>query len=184
MVPQPQELSMRHSLVSLFVTAGLALGQTTGVPGINDYTINSLGSGTTSCTPLCFPGGGLTLNFQLSAPGGALGLVMINFCPCLACQLTAPTNACLPTIPSTACGSSNQSFDLDLSPPCGIPFTQVALPNSAGVLTVSIPIPSFTGIPCTNAVISTQAIVFDACGLGPYAVPGPFVLTQSFTIRF
>lgn len=175
---------MRHSLVSFVATAGLALAQTTGVPGINDYTVNSLGSGTTSCTTLCFPGGGLTLNFQLSAPGGALGLVMINFCPCLTCQLQGPPNTCFPTIPTTACGLSNQSLDLDLSPPCGIPFSQVALPNSAGILTVSVPIPAFTGVPCTNAVISTQAIVFDACGLGLFAVPGPFVFTQSFTIWF
>lgn len=175
---------MHHALLSLLATAGLTVAQTTGVPGINDYTVNSLGSGSTSCSTLCFPGGGLTLNLQITQPGGALGLILINFCPCLACQLTAPTNACLPAIPSTACGPSNQSLDLDLSPPCGIPFSQVVFPNSAGVLSLQVPIPAFTGAPCTNAVISTQGIVFDACGLGLFALPGPMVMTQSYTILF
>jgi hypothetical protein len=178
---------MHHTLRDTFaalVTTSLALAQTTGVPGMNDYTVNNLGSGSTSCTTLCFPGGGLTLNLQISPPGGALGIIFINFCPCLACQLTAPTNACLPAIPLTACGLSNQSFDLDLSPPCGIPFSTVVFPNSAGFLSLQVPIPAFTGAPCTNAVISTQGIVFDACGLGPFAVPGPFVMTQAYTIQF
>ena len=56
--------------------------------------------------------------------------------------------------------------------------------NSAGLMGLSVNIPTFTGLPCTNAVLTAQAIVFDACGLGLFAVPGPFVFTQAITTYF
>lgn len=171
------------SLLAACLAIAPALAQTTGVPGINNYTINSLGSGGTSCVPLCFPNGSLNLNLAISAPLGAIAIAFFNFCPCLPCQLPGPTNACLPTIPSTACGS-NQSFDMDLSPPCGIPFNFTLVVNTAGVYSATIPIPPLPGPPCGVITLSTQAIVFNACGLGTFAVPGPFVLTQAFTINF
>ncbi len=167
-----------------FLAVCTAPAQTTGVVGINDYTINGLGSGSTSCTTLCFPGGGLTLTLAASAPVGSIVLVLFNFCPCLVCSLGGPTNACLPPIPATACGGSNQSLDMSLAAGCGIAFSAVITVNSAGVLALSLPIPSFTGPPCTNATLSTQAVVIDPCGLGLFAVPGPFVLTQSYTLTF
>ncbi len=173
------------SLLAAFLAIAPAFAQTTGVVGINDLTINSLGSGTTSCAPLCFPGGNTVLNFAVSAPLGAIGFVFINFCPCLPCQLSGPSNACVPAIPATACGLSNQSFDMDLSPPCGLPVTLTLIPNSAGVYAASIAIPPLPGLPCSGVwTISAQAMVFNGCGLGVFAVPGPFVLTQAFTINF
>ncbi|MEO6597766.1 MAG: hypothetical protein ABIP94_23725 [Planctomycetota bacterium] len=161
-----------------------ALAQVTGVPGINDLTVNGLGSGGTSCVPLCFPNGNLTLNLAVSAPPGAIILVFANFCPCLTCQLPGPSNPCVPAIPATACGGSNQSFDMDLSAGCGLSFSAVMTVNSTGVLGLSLPIPPLPGPPCTVATLSTQAVVIDPCGLGLFAVPGPFVLTQAFTLLF
>ena len=162
-----------------------ALAQTTGVVGINDYTINSLGSGGTSCVSLCFPNGNVTLNLALTAPLGTIAIAFFNFCPCLSCQLPGPSNACLPPIPNTACGLTNQSFDMDLSPPCGIPVNFTMLASSAGFYSASVAIPPLPGTPCSGVYqLSTQAIVFNTCGLGVYAVPGPFVLSQSYTLNF
>ncbi|HEX5051933.1 MAG TPA: hypothetical protein VFZ65_09190, partial [Planctomycetota bacterium] len=133
------------SLLAASLAVAPVLAQTTGMPGSNDYTINGLGSGGTSCVPLCFPNGGLTLNLAVSAPLGAIGIVFFNFCPCLPCQLPAPPNACVPAIPITACGLSNQSFDMDLSPPCGLPVNLTMFVNTAGVYSASIAIPPLPG---------------------------------------
>lgn len=178
-------LRILSSALAVSLAAAPAVAQVTGVPGTNDYTINSLGSGGTSCVPLCFPNGGVTLNLAVSAPLGAIAIAFFNFCPCLTCQLPGPTNSCAPPIPLTACGAStNQSLDLDLSPPCGLPISFTMLVNTAGVYSASVPIPTLPGIPCGVATLSTQAIVFSSCGLGLTAVPGPFVLTQSYTLTF
>jgi hypothetical protein len=179
-------MNLRTTFAILFAAAA-TLAQTTGVPGINDYTINSLGSGTTSCTTFCFPNGNLNLNLQVSAPAGAFAIVLFNFCPCTTCSLPGPTNACLPLIPSTACGAStNQSLDMSLTAACGIAFSAVLAPNSAGTpgLSMQLPIPAFTGLPCMNATLSTQAAVIDPCGMGLFGLAGPFVMTQSYTLNF
>ncbi len=173
--------------LSVLLSAALATAQTTGVPGMNDYTVNGLGSGTTSCTTMCFPNGGLTLNLQVSAPPGAFAIVLFSLCPCTTCSLPGPTNSCFPTIPNTACGgTTNQSLDLNMTAACGIVFSAVMAPNSAGTPGLSMPltIPAFTGLPCTNAVLATQAAVIDPCGAGLFGVPGPFVMTQSYTLNF
>jgi hypothetical protein len=176
----------RLTSLSALVLLGSAAAQTTGVVGSNDYTINSLGSGATSCVNLCFPNGNVVLNLTVSAPLGAIGIVFFNFCPCLPCQLPGPVNSCAPAIPLTACGSStNQSLDMDLSPPCGVPVSFTMFVSSAGLYTATLPIPSLPGLPCSGVYqLSTQAIVFSSCGLGLTAVPGPFVLTQAFTLNF
>ena len=169
--------------VSLAITPALA--QTTGVIGTNDYTVNGLGSGGTSCVSLCFPNGNLVLNLALSAPLGTIAIAFFNLCPCLPCQLPGPSNACLPPIPATACGLTNQSFDMDLSPPCGLPFSVTLVATSAGVYQATVPIPPLPGLPCSGVYqLSTQAIVFNGCGLGVFAVPGPLVLSQAFTLNF
>ena len=178
-----------RALFAAVITASLTLGaaaQTTGVPLTNDYTVNSLGSGATSCVNLCFPNGNVTLNLAVSAPLGAIGIVFFNFCPCLPCQLPGPVNTCVPPSPLTACGSStNQSLDMDISPPCGLPVSLTMFVNTAGVYSATLPIPSLPGVPCSGVwQLSTQAIVFSSCGLGLTAAPGPFVLTQAFTLNF
>ncbi len=175
--------TIRH-LLSTALLATAALAQTTGVPGINDYTVNGLGSGATSCSSMCFPNGGVTLNLAVSAPAGSVVLVLFNFCPCTTCSIPAPTNSCLPSIPLTACGGSNQSLDMSMVAACGIAFTAVMTTNTAGTLSMPLTIPPIAGVPCASAVLSTQAVVLNTCGLGLVGVPGPFVMTQSFTLLF
>ncbi len=175
-----------RSATAFLLTAAAALAQTTGVPGMNDLTVNTMGSGTTSCTTFCFPNGGLTLNFQVSAPPGASAIALFSFCPCTTCTLPGPTNSCFPTIPSTACGSStNQSLDLDITAACG-GLISVPMTNTAGVvgLSMSLNIPTFLGLPCTNATLAVQAVVIDPCGQGLFGVTGPFVMTQAYTLQF
>lgn len=161
-----------------------AFAQTTGVVGINDLTVNAMGSGSTSCTPLCFPNGNVTLNFDVSAPAGSVALLLFNFCPCSPCSLPGPSNACLPAIPATACGGSNQSLDLDMTAACGIAFTVPVTLTTAGTLSAAVPIPPIPGTPCASLTLSTQAVIIDPCGLGIFAAPGPFVLSQAYTLQF
>ncbi|MFY9343050.1 MAG: hypothetical protein WAT39_11205 [Planctomycetota bacterium] len=175
--------------LSILLAASLAtvpaLAQTTGVVGSNDYTVNALGSGGTSCVNLCFPGGNVVLTLSLAAPLGAIAIAFFNFCPCLPCQLPAPANACVPPIPLTACGLSNQSFDMDLSPPCGLPVSVTMFATAAGVYQASLVIPPLPGPPCSGLwQLSTQAIAFSSCGLGTFTVPGPYVISQAFTLNF
>jgi hypothetical protein len=171
------------ALASFLAATGTA--QTTGVFLTNDYQVNGLGSGSTSCTPMCFPGGGVTLNLSVFAAPGSFAIVVFNFCPCTACSMPAPANTCLPAIPATACGGSNQSLDMNLTAACGIAFSAFLVPNSAGFLSLPLTIPSFTGPPCTNITISTQAAVINPCGLGiPGLFPGPFVMTQGYSLSF
>ncbi|MFY9341323.1 MAG: hypothetical protein WAT39_02455 [Planctomycetota bacterium] len=174
---------MLRTLLLSALTASL-VAQTTGVPGINDYTINGLGSGATSCVSLCFPNGNVTLNLAVSAPFGSFALLLFNFCPCQTCGLPGPTNACVPPIPLTACGGSNQSLDLDLTAACGPAIIQFVGPSTAGFPFTTLTIPPLPGAPCTVATLSTQAAVINPCGLGVLGVPGPFVMTQSFTVNF
>jgi hypothetical protein len=175
-----------HQLaLAALLAIGSAFAQTTGVPGINDYTINSLGSGSTSCTTMCFPNGNVTLNLSVSAPPGAFIFVFFNFCPCQTCFMGAPANACVPPIPATACGSSNQSLDFNISAACPIILSMLMGVNSAGTVGISFPIPFLPGPPCSIATLGTQAIVIDPCGAGvPPLLSGPFVLTQSYTLNF
>lgn len=174
---------MRSLLLPTLLTASIA-AQTTGVPGINDLDVNGFGAGTTSCASICYPNGGVTLNYSASVPAGAFVLVFFTLCPCSVCQLPGPSNGCFPNIPATACGGSNQSLDLNITAACGPVLSAPMSINSAGVLGLSINIPTFTGLPCTNAVLTAQAIVIDPCGAGLFAVPGPFVLTQAITTTF
>lgn len=173
------------ALAAISLLLAPTVAQTTGVVGTNDYTVNGMGSGGTSCVPLCFPNGNVVLNLAVSAPLGAIGIVFFNFCPCLPCQLPGPSNACVPAIPTTACAGSNQSFDMDLSPPCGLPVNQTLFVNTAGVYATTVTIPPLPGLPCSGVwQLSTQAIIFSSCGLGVFAAPGPYVLTQAFTLNF
>ena len=178
-------MRIRHAFLAAILALAPALAQTTGVVGINDYTINGLGSGTTSCTSLCFPNGNVTLGLNVSAPVGSFVVVLFNFCPCLSCYLPAPANACLPAIPPTACGGSNQSADINLTSACGIALSIVMTTNTAGTIGASLSIPPLPGPPCSVVQLSTQAVVINPCGLGvPPGFSGPFVLTQAFTLNF
>jgi hypothetical protein len=169
--------------LACIATTALALGQTTGVPGINDYTINgSACSGSPSCTSCCFQTP-VALNCSVSAPNGSIVIVVWSFCPCLAGFSCGPPNACTPAIPSTACGSTtNQSLDLVLG--CVMtPFVGVG--NTAGLASVVVNIPNMgPAAPCSIGPLSTQAVVFNPCGFGASPFFGPFVFTQAYSVSF
>ena len=182
-------MTMSHSVAAVLA---LALGSTltaqvTGVPFMNDYTLNGLTSGSQSCTPLCFPSP-VTLTMTVTTPPGAFVVVFWMNCPCNGCALPWPPNACTPAIPNGigACATTNQSIDLNLV--CTVIFNPVMTANSAGFasMTISVPLLSPGIVPCTAfSTFSTQAVVLDLCGVGgPPVGPGPFVLTQAYDVGF
>ena len=170
----------RIALAACF-TAALALAQVTGVPGINDYTIAPGCSGAQSCTSCCFTTPvALTCNVS-TAPGNAVFL-FFSFCPCTTCFMPGPPNLCVPGIPSTACGSTtNQAFEVVLG--C-VSSTNLVFANSAGVASFNLNLPFLGPAPACSINLSTQAIIIDPCGMGVSGFPGPFVLTQAYSLFF
>jgi hypothetical protein len=174
-----------HALQRLLPVAlllSIAGAQTTGVPGTNDYTLNALGSGTTSCTFLCFPTP-VTLSMQAWTPTGNFVFFLFSFCPCFGCSQNWSPNACVPAIPPTACGSTtNQSVDILPQPGCPL-FVVGSAISVGGVATFNWVLPPL-GPPCASARGSTQALIFSPCGVGSSAFPGPFVLSQAYNLAF
>jgi hypothetical protein len=179
----------RLSLCLLAALASFpARAQTTGVAGRNDYTINGSTPGSTSCPLLCFPSPA-TLNLWVTTVPGNPVIVIWNGCPCRPCVTPWPPNGCVPPIPPATfppCSSTtNQSIDMLIAAPCPILFSAFLLANSAGLASMTLTIPLLSTPPCTMPPISTQAVVIDPCGVGgPPAGPGPFVLTQAYSVRF
>ena len=166
--------------------------QTTGVPFMNDYTINCTGcstagstcwssgvgggsggvSGSTSCTPLFFNlSAGGTFTFTVTANPGAQVFILTNPCACSPCFLwLAPICG----VPFTACGATtNQSVDLDLTCPLNTLFSGFA--NGFGVYSVTVTVPPLPPGFCTQ--MSTQAAI-----LGSIACAGPIVVTQAYDV--
>lgn len=171
---------LRHTLLAALATASFALAQVTGVPGINDYTVNGLTSGSVSCTTQC-NATPVNLNLAVSTAPGNIVIFAFSFCPCFAGFTCELPNACLPAIPSTACGSStNQSLDIQLG--CVTTFFAGVAGTAGATMTLSIP--SLGTIPPCSVQLATQAIVIDPCGLGLSFLPGPFVLTQAYDLLF
>ena len=177
--------------LTLLLTGARANAQVTGVPGINDYTLNGSTSGSTSCTTLCMPAP-LNLTMAVSTVPNAPVVVFWTDCPCRGCSIPWPPNACAPAIPFgsiPACSLTNQSIDFFPVPNCQILFQFTLIANSAGVasLTLSVPPLNLGTVPCApgNPTLATQAVVLDPCGVGGFPVgPGPFVLTQAYDVAF
>ena len=133
---------MRTSLslaAALLVVALPIHAQTTGIPGFNDYTINALGSGSTSCTSLTFitP---LTLTFQVSGAPVTPVMIYLSFAPCI-------------PAPPTSLSCQGTSLNLATIPP---PFPLAfGFTNFAGIYTFSLPLPPISP-PIT---VATQSIL-------------------------
>lgn len=112
--------------------SGISLAQTTGLPGLNNYTISGLGSGSTSCTTLTLTPGFHT--FDVSCLPGATVSYFVNIVPCA---------------PSSIIGCQGSSIDLQLSP---FPIFVISL--SAGFGSTSLPVTLGPGLN-----FSTQCIV-------------------------
>jgi hypothetical protein len=158
-----------------------ALAQTTGVVGINDYTINGVGSGSTSCTAVCHATP-VNLSLDVSTAPNNIVVYVLSFCPCFGGFVCGGPNPCLPAIPFSACGAtSNQSFDLQLG--CVTQILGIAVANTAGNANLPLPLPFVGPAPACSIPTATQAIILDVCGVGLPFLPGPFVLSQSYDLQ-
>jgi hypothetical protein len=139
---------MRTTLVLAIVLAALAnpaQAQTTGIPFFNDYTINALGSGSTSCTSITFltP---VTLNFQVSGPPFTPVIIYISPLPCVGLPPAGPTcqgtslNLAVPPLPwpmTTGVTDAAGFFNYVL------PLPPVSPPLTLGTQSLLLCIPSF-----------------------------------------
>jgi hypothetical protein len=170
-----------HVPFAALATMALGLAQTTGVPGINDYTINGVGSGSTSCTTQCF-NTPVNLSLDVSTAPGNFVIYVWSFCPCFGGFVCGGPNACLPAIPFSACGSTtNQSLDLQLG--CVLTTFGPVQANTAGLANLVLPFPTLSLPPCSFPM-ATQAVILDLCGAGISILPGPFVFSQSYNVLF
>ncbi|MEM7310449.1 MAG: hypothetical protein AAF682_27475 [Planctomycetota bacterium] len=165
---------MRTLLLSALLTVALALGlaspanaQTTGVPGVNDYTIAGFGSGSTSCTFFAPPiGGGWPMSVSATGPGLPVlfHYAIVGIVP--GCVPGFFPLAPLPCVPFLL----PHSIDIVLGAG-SIPFGSfAAFTGAGGVATVVAP--PFAPLGLT---VTTQAYVIDpTCG--------GLVATQAYTL--
>jgi hypothetical protein len=167
--------------LALFFTASLSIAQVTGVNGINNYTIAPGCSGPQSCTSCCFVSP-INLTCNVSTGPGRAVFFYFSFCPCLTCFSPGPLNACVPAIPASACGSTtNQAFEIVLG--C-VSSSNLVLANSAGQASFTLVVPPLGPAPPCSINLATQAIIIDPCGAGLNTLPGPFVFTQAYDLKF
>ena len=138
-------------LVALaFALAPCLFAQTTGVPGLNDYTINGMGSGASSCNAVSVSVPGLiTFLIDTSAPAQTVYL-FISFQACAAGS--GPSlNSCQGT-----------TLDLALTP---TPLLLgVGLSGSSRLYGLSFSLPPFS----SPVRFSTQGLIVDSgCGGSP-----------------
>lgn len=170
--------------------AAAAAAQTTGVAGINDYTINGSVPGSQSCTSLCLPSPTVLTMSVNTIPGTAV-IVVWTDCPCRGCAIPWPANSCAPSIPNgiiPACLTTNQSIDFFPVPGCSILFQATLIANAAGVASMTVTVPPLSAgtVPCgPNTRLTSQAVVIAPCGVGGLPLgPGPFVLSQAYDVGF
>jgi hypothetical protein len=168
------------SLAAVFLAAATG-AQTTGVPCINDYTINGGVSGSTSCTPISVPGGGV-LSLKVSTSPTAIAVIFVFRTGSGAC--VAPT-LCLPPVlsplcpvPFTACAATtNQSIDI------GIPFTIVPGPLCLTIPDTSMPgcRACFLSVPVPAGIsFGTQAAVIDPLCFSLFGLD--LMVTQAYQV--
>lgn len=177
-------------ILTLAAVAAPLAAQTTGVAGINDYTVNGSTPGSSSCPAVCIPTPG-TITMTVNTVPGAFVIFVWTDCPCTGCAIPWAANVCTPSIPngtSSACASTNQSLDFLPVPGCNILFTGTAFANAAGLASIVLTVGSLGNgtVPCGPFNrLSTQAVVFDPCGVGGIPLgAGPFVVTQAYDVGF
>ena len=134
---------MRASLplvMALLVLTIPTQAQTTGIPGFNDYTINALGSGSTSCTAISVITPTI-LSLQVSGPPATPVIIYISFAPCVG----------TPPFITSCQGTLLHLATSPLPIPLSFGFTDVA-----GNYTFTISLPPISP-PIT---IATQAVLF------------------------
>ncbi len=165
------------ALASAVLAMPAYLQGTTGVAGINDYTVAGMTPGSTSCTVVALPGGGLT---AFTVSGTAPGLLYLLYASlatggvpcCNPCTLSALPSTCL--IPNTGCNpSTNQTIDIIPAGPCMLLAPVVGNLGAGGVGTTNINLPP-------AIVFATQAVIVDpVCKAGNF----PVVFTQANDVQ-
>ena len=140
------------AVLSLALFAAPVNAQTTGMPGINDYTVSGMLPGSTSCNPVAVPFI-VPVTFTVSTLPGFPVAILFNFCPGPIGAFTcAPGFASFPPCFAPPINSLDILYGI---PPCvGIPV--VGLADAAGMFSVTLPP---CGIPFY--FFSTQAVIVD-----------------------
>ena len=164
-------LATRRALLAISAAACLAAAPsaqgTTGVAGINDYTVNGSTAGSSSCAFVTVPAGLTKFNVDTSPGLRVVFLFNVN-CPCRPCLLPWPPTAC-PLPLTTLCPFTNQAFELDPSGASCLFLSGAATSNAAGQATLAFPVPPLIRF-------STQAIMINPCD------PGNLLFTQAYQI--
>lgn len=142
---------------------------TTGVAGVNDYTISGLVFGSASCAFITVPAFTPQIFTIWSAPNvPVLFLFSVSpNCPCRPCFLPFPPQAC-PVPPNTLCPPTNNSLDLGLLGGCPL----VAVPGTTDAAGIAV-LPLL--MPGPGATFGTQGIAAPPCS-------NPFQFTQAYQI--
>lgn len=167
---------IRLSLCSAVVLASLlspsAHAQVTGVPGVNDYTVAGMTSGSTSCPFVPLFGGGSTVFNVSTAPNVPVVILFNVNCPCTPCVLPMPASTCgLP--PAGSCTfPTDQSFDLNSTFLSCVLLTATLTSDAAGNATLTLVLPPLIRV-------STQAATLHPCNSGSSFPP---LFTQAYQI--
>jgi len=149
----------RRILSGLGLTAALTLTAaaqgTTGVAGVNDYTVGGMIPGSSSCT-LLFPVPAGPTVFSINTAPGAPVVFFFNLnCPCKACLFPwVPATCGMP--PLTCFTPSNQAFELDTSSGICTLLSAATTANAAGNASITINLPP-------TIRFSTQGVLLHPC---------------------
>jgi hypothetical protein len=155
-------LSFRRALVAaglaLALAAAPAAQGTTGVAGVNNYTVNGLTPGSSSCTLLFpVPAGPVVLNVNTAPSAPVVFLFNVN-CPCSPCFFPWAPATC-PMPPTTTCPTTNQAYELNSTFATCIFLSAGTTANSSGNATITVVVPP-------TIRFSTQAVLIHPCYAG------------------
>ena len=135
-----RRVALAIGISTTIATVSVAQG-TTGVPGVNDYTVAGLTSGSSSCTLRLIPSGPTVFNVS-TAPGRPVVFLFNINCPCKACLLPWLPAAAACGLPPLACGIvGNQAYELDTTSGGCIFLSAGVSANTAGTATITINLP-------------------------------------------
>ena len=160
-------------ILSAFAFSTSTSAQTTGFAGINDYTVDGIGAGSTSSWVVAVASGS-DVKFNVHTEPGAP--VLFAFSPCLSTPgaVCAGFSTCT-FLPATACGgTANQSIDLNLG--CGL-SNVVEVADATGNASIAVPLPASAA----GLTFSTQAYILPPDGPCPGTVL-PGLLTQAYDV--
>lgn len=165
-------LPVRRALLVLGIATALATGPaaqgTTGVPTINDYTLNGMTSGSSSCT-LLFPFASGPAVLKISTAPNAPTVFLFNLnCPCKTCLFPWVPATC-PMPPLTCATFTNQAFELNTGFATCVFLSASATADASGTASITVVVPPMIRF-------STQAVLLHPCS------PSTLVFTQAYDV--